>query len=1495
MCIPSLHRGLARCGLLVSCGLILAALLAASALPAFAAGTVTGTVFRDYDADGADDGAFEPGVGGLTVTAYDAAGAVAGSIATCSATGVPSAGCNLSNLGFYELSVAGAGPYRLELTGLPVTLRPGAVGSNSSTTVRFVADPSGGTTANVDFAVANPAQHCLPGTRVATPCYVNGDPLTTPGGACAGGGSAAADFDAFVTFLDTVDSNNGTGVTHVADADQLGSVWGVAWQRTSQTLFAAATVKRHVGLGPLPVGSAGSRTGVIYRLTGDLGTDDAAAVLPWFNLDDITGVDTGAEPAARGLDPCTTEPSYDPNAFDAIGKLGLGDLDISEDGLALWVVNLFDRTLYELAIGDPPQVPGDAQVTAHPFGAAEPSCTAGVFRPWAVKAHEGLVYVGGVCTGEAGGTASDLTAHVLAHDPAGATGNFTEVFQMDLDYPRGKVSDQGSNEPAAEWRPWIDEWSDINSPAPGSGPFGQTMYPQPVLADMEFDIDGAILLGFMDRAGQQMGNENYQTNGVDTATFEGVAAGDVLRVCFDPDDTNGDSNPYVLELGSDCPGPLGPTLGSDQSPGQGPGNREFYWTDYYRWDNNTNAPDAGTHQEITLGGLSHRFGSGEVGASAFDPYDNFRAGGVIWMSNADGSRTHSLEVFGQDAGGQPATFGKAAGIGDMEVLCTPAPLELGNRVWCDDGDGVQEGGETSIPGVNVVLTCGGDTAVTATTDAQGLYLFTDAAYQGVNGTRIPRGASCTISIDTAANAAALASACGAPVFPTVANSGSGAVPDLNDSDGVDGGGSIVQTAVSTGSDGDNNHSYDFGFSITPPPLGTIGDTVWCDGLEGTGNGTFDAGEGLTNITVSLFDDTNCDNVADGGAIGAMSTAGDGQYLFQNLPIGTPGDPVCYVVQVDTADADLGTCNSPITPVETSPDLDTDNPDDLDNNFGFEEPLGTGSIGDTVWCDGLEGTGNGTFDAGEGLTNITVSLFDDTDCDNVADGGAIGAMATAGDGQYLFTGLPIGPPGNPVCYVVQVDTADVDLGTCNSPITPVETSPDLDSDNPDDLDNDFGFEEPLGTGSIGDTVWCDGFEGTGNGTFDAGEGLPNVTISLFDDPDCDDVADGGAIGAMATAGDGQYLFTGLPIGPPGNPVCYVVQVDTADLDLGTCNVPITPVETSPDLDSDNPDDLDNDFGFEEPLGTGSIGDTVWCDGLEGTGNGTFDAGEGLPDVTVTLFDDPDCDDVADGGAIGTMSTAGDGQYLFTGLPIGPPGIPVCYVVQVDAADPDLGTCTIPITPVETSPDLDNDNPDDLDNDFGFEEPCNDDDGDGVCNESCVGDRDGDGEPDCSDFDPQGYFYCEDTGQILPGGSIAVSGPGSVDIVEDGSSGRYTFFTDGTPGVYELLVTPPADFPLSTECSDSGILDPTGQPDPLLLGTEEVLDTGFLSSPACSDNPYYLFFDLEAGDPVILANNIPLRECRGPDVVEVPTASGTALGVLGLLLAASALLLLRRRLS
>ncbi|MFW2541359.1 Ig-like domain-containing protein [Primorskyibacter sp. 2E107] len=170
------------------------------------------------------------------------------------------------------------------------------------------------------------------------------------------------------------------------------------------------------------------------------------------------------------------------------------------------------------------------------------------------------------------------------------------------------------------------------------------------------------------------------------------------------------------------------------------------------------------------------------------------------------------------------------------------------------------------------------------------------------------------------------------------------------------------------------------------------------------------------------------------------------------------------------------------------------------------------------------------------------------------------------------------------------------------------------------------------------------------------------------------------------------------------------------------------------------------------------------------------------------------------------------------------------------------------------------------------PPADSDGDGVPDIYETGDRDGDGIPDASDYDPQGYFYCEDDGRILPGGGITVSGPSGsnsslglqndINIVRDGSTGEIQWFAT-RPGTYSVTYNYPTDEGLpSSARTSAGTLDVTSiLPDnPGVLGSSEVGGTGFLADGSLGANPaFYSTFVIEAGDPDVLTNNIPMTQC------------------------------------
>jgi len=156
------------------------------------------------------------------------------------------------------------------------------------------------------------------------------------------------------------------------------------------------------------------------------------------------------------------------------------------------------------------------------------------------------------------------------------------------------------------------------------------------------------------------------------------------------------------------------------------------------------------------------------------------------------------------------------------------------------------------------------------------------------------------------------------------------------------------------------------------------------------------------------------------------------------------------------------------------------------------------------------------------------------------------------------------------------------------------------------------------------------------------------------------------------------------------------------------------------------------------------------------------------------------------------------------------------------------------------------------------PVSDSDGDGMTDPlEGTGDRDGDGVTDDLDFDPTGYFYDEATGEIISGGLVSASGPGSITTYNTGASGYYRFETDGTAGTYTLTVTLPPGYDWSETClqGDPPSYDPTGNPNPDVLGAGEDGSSGILTSNACTT--FYLTFDLASGDPFIINNNFPLQ--------------------------------------
>ncbi|MBK9961147.1 MAG: hypothetical protein IPP06_07350 [Saprospiraceae bacterium] len=192
------------------------------------------------------------------------------------------------------------------------------------------------------------------------------------------------------------------GNYHPASAGEVGAVWGLAYQKQIGLLYSSAFLKRQSAVGPAGLGA------IYYTdLNGFLPNPPNSPGYKYYgnsklllNLDDF-GIETGDENLmVRNLPLSPNQATHDSIAFDLVGKWGMGDLDINDNGDTLYAVNLYNRSLIVIAIGNPLNLPITVdRVKEIPI--PDPGCsTAGDWRPWGLKFKYGKLYVGGVCSAE---------------------------------------------------------------------------------------------------------------------------------------------------------------------------------------------------------------------------------------------------------------------------------------------------------------------------------------------------------------------------------------------------------------------------------------------------------------------------------------------------------------------------------------------------------------------------------------------------------------------------------------------------------------------------------------------------------------------------------------------------------------------------------------------------------------------------------------------------------------------------------------------------------------------------------------------------------------------------------------------------------------------------------------------------------------------------------------------------------------------------------------
>ncbi len=588
---------------------------------------VTGRVFQDYNANGiydinktitAQDGSILPvaidkGVSGVTVTAYNAAGTSVGSATTIAD-------------GTYSIAMV-SGSVRVEFTNLPTDYFSGPVGTNSATSVQFVTAPA----TNVNLGINRAYDYSEDNPLLTTNCFL---PFSNSGINAAG--------DVLVTIPNTAgqalyvggDNNPGSCPSctaafnqptpvHIATHSQIGTTYGLGWQRSKKMLFAASYIKQFSDVGPLG-------TGGIYRI--DM-SNPSSPVLASGAVNTPTGhIDLNAIFGANtmGANPFSPYPDFTTTAGkqkvgDAVYNAAFSDIDVSADEKTLFALSYKDQKIYSIPIDGSPINSTTIKSAAVPIisGAVD-------VRPTAIGIKDGKVYV----VVGSGYTIDNSVSY--DPDPYSRYTYYSQDNQVAI-YEYNPTTNAFVTTPllSFNWRPngsWLNYFGGMHC------------------TDLIFDDAGAIVLA---------------TREISNDFAGGTQGGRLLRAC------KNSSGVYELETGASCGGI---TTGGASYGGGFSDDGAYYYevdpTDGGKFDSN--------------GGLVQIPGHPYLVETSYDPFVVYSAG-LRWLKHADGKNMKAVEIVLKDRP-RPQLQGvpwdnKAGVLGELEALSTAAPIEIGNRAW----------------------------------------------------------------------------------------------------------------------------------------------------------------------------------------------------------------------------------------------------------------------------------------------------------------------------------------------------------------------------------------------------------------------------------------------------------------------------------------------------------------------------------------------------------------------------------------------------------------------------------------------------------------------------------------------------------------------------------------------------------------------------------------------------------------------------------------------
>ncbi len=677
-------------------------------------GSIKGHIFIDANLNGVRD-ISDPGKDQTIIRAYDQQGNLA-------ATAVSNA------TGAYQLNgLVNNTPYRLEID-IPAEYFSGFLGPDNLGDVRFATAPA----CNIHFGIGKPVDFCGPAnTKVAVTCFTRGYR------------NQNADRKSILSIAHNF--NASTKASSLATQQTTGSVWGLAWNRSLKKLYSSAFIKYGTELGP-------HGTGAIY-----VTNPDNQQTSLYIDLQ-TAGINTGSTTSGN-----ITHCDYS----IAVGKAGLGDMDITSDDRFLLVTNLFKKSLVIV-----PTIGANASNIME-IVIPDPGCSFGDYVVSAVKYHNGHVYLGVTCTAETSANERDFYFHIYEFNLLSRTFNII----LSTDFGRSHwLANPVRHRPVSQW-----------------------------LTNLDFSDHGHMILAITDRTSHTYCEPIYPLSN---------QFGDILLAYKD-------GGVWRLEH----KGVAGNLVGSGVNNNEGPGRGEFFGEDYW-------VIGPGLHPEVSFGSIGVLPGAGEVVSTVFDPLYNSFTGGLHRYSTTNGKKTGAVELYFDNE----ITFGKASGLGDVEILCEAVPIQIGNYVWIDqDKDGIQDAGENGIANVRVSLydeNCRRIASVLTNDD--GLYFFNNSNVDK-DGDGVADGLAFNTQYyividDSRFDKFLQALITGAGAYSlTQTNSHSGVGSDVRDNDAAIMAhapcrelANLPVVAVRTGNSGENIFTFDFGFitGITdpnPPP------------------------------------------------------------------------------------------------------------------------------------------------------------------------------------------------------------------------------------------------------------------------------------------------------------------------------------------------------------------------------------------------------------------------------------------------------------------------------------------------------------------------------------------------------------------------------------------------------------------------------------------------------------------------------------------------------